>query len=72
MSKGTIKSLKKETSELKAEIESMKKDFPKFEQDTKSTEARSATNVGTVSTTLQKETVRSLEYLSNEYDDSHI
>ena len=69
MSKDTVKSLKKENNELKAEIESMRKDLKKLEQDIKSTEARSISNAETTCSAMDKETVKSLEYLSNEYDD---
>ena len=44
MSKDTIKSLKKQNDELKAEIECIRKDFKKLEQDAKISEARSTQN----------------------------
>ena len=68
MSKDTIKSLKKQNDELKAEIECIRKDFKKLEQDAKISEARSTQNDDSGSTP-DKETLKSLEYLSNEYDD---
>ena len=68
MSKDTIKSLKKENDELKAETECIRKDFKKLEQDAKISEARSTQNYDSGSTP-DKETLKSLEYLSNEYDD---
>jgi predicted nucleic acid-binding Zn-ribbon protein len=71
MSKDTIKSLKKENDELRVEIESMMNDFKKLVQDVKSSEARSTTNAEMASPALDKESVKSLEYLSNEYDDLH-
>ncbi|CAB4025868.1 Hypothetical predicted protein, partial [Paramuricea clavata] len=71
ISKDTIKSLKKENDELRVEIESIKNDFKKFVQDVKSSETKSTTNAAMASSALDKESVKSLEYLSNEYDDLH-
>lgn len=49
----------------------MKNDFKKLVEDVKSSEARSTTNAEMASPALDKESVKSLEYLSNEYDDLH-
>lgn len=69
MSKDTIKSLKKENDELRVEIESIKNDFKKLVQHVKSSETKNTTNAAMAS--FNKESVKSLEYLSNEYDDLH-
>ena len=68
MSKDTIKSLRKRNDDLKAQIECLMKDFKKLEDNVKQSEARSAEQMSPPST-VEKETIKSLEYLGNEYDD---
>ena len=66
MSKDTIKSLKKQKDDLKGQVDSLKGKIMKLQE-----EVSSNRTILTKSncTTPHKETEKSLEYLSNEYDD---
>ncbi|XP_028406806.1 uncharacterized protein LOC114529249 [Dendronephthya gigantea] len=68
MSKNTVKSLKKQNDDLKAQIEILMKDFRKLEENVKQNEARNADQMNSPST-VNKETIKSLEYLESKYDD---
>lgn len=62
MSKDTIKSLKKQNDDLKGQVDYLKEEIMKL-QEVRTTLTKSNC------TTPDKETEKSLEYLSNEYDD---
>ena len=66
MSKDTIKSLKKQNDDLKGQVDSLKGEMIKLQEDVCSNRT---TLTKSNYTTPDKETQKSLEYLSNEYDD---
>ena len=68
MSKDTIKSLKKENDELKAQTESIMKEL-KTVKELVSCKDVNVTKGDHTCSTLNKETMKSLEYFSKEYDD---
>ena len=63
MSKDTIKSLKKENDDLKAQTESIIEELKKVKDLVNSKEGDH------ICSTSNKETLKSVEYLSKEYDD---
>ena len=66
MSKGTIKSLKEQNDDLKGQVDSLKGEIIKLQEEVCSNRT---TLTKSNYTTPDKETQKSLEYLSNEYDD---
>ena len=66
MSKDTIKSLKKQNDDLKGQVDSLKGKIIKLQEEVSSNRM---TLTKSNCTTPDKETEKSLEYLSNEYDD---
>ena len=66
MSKDTIKSLKKQNDDLKGQVDSLKGKIIKLQEEVSSNRT---TLTKSNCTTPHKETEKSLEYLSNEYDD---
>ncbi|CAB3988999.1 Hypothetical predicted protein [Paramuricea clavata] len=68
MSKDTIKSLKKENDDLKAQTESIMEELKKVKDLVNSKEINIAKG-DHICSTSNKETLKSLEYLSKEYDD---
>lgn len=69
MSKDTIKSLRKQNDGLKAQIESLMKEFKKLEEEVNSKGTRDTSRGDHTCLTPDKETQKSLEYLGNEYDE---
>ena len=65
MSKNTIKSLKKQNDNLKGQVDSLKGKIIKLQEVSSNRMTLTKSNC----TTPDKETEKSLEYLSNEYDD---
>ena len=65
MSKDTIKSLKKQNDDLKGQVDSLKVEIMKLQEVSSNRTTLTKSNC----TTPHKETEKSLEYLSNEYDD---
>ena len=68
MSKDTIKSLKKQNDDLKGQIDSLKGKIMKLQEVSSNRTTLTKSNC----TTPDKETEKSLEYLSNEYDDKRL
>ena len=66
ISKDTIKSLKKQNDDLKGQVDSLKREIIKLQEEVSSNRT---TLTKSNCTTPHKETEKSLEYLSNEYDD---
>ena len=66
MSKDTIKSLKKQNDDLKGHVDSLKGKIIKLQEEVSSNRT---TLTKSNCTTPDKETEKSLEYLSNQYDD---
>ena len=66
MSKDTIKSLKKQKDDLKGQVDPLKGKIMKLQEEVSSNRT---TLTKSNCTTPHKETEKSLEYLSNEYDD---
>ena len=69
MSKDTIKSLKKQNDDLKGQVDSLKVEIMKRQEEVSSNRT---TLTKSNCTTPHKETEKSLEYLSNGYDDQRL